>query len=162
MEAFYLLAKALQIPPDSERFPYKFDRVDSSFVLLRRIKASKCKMCKRVHQHENPYLLITEDLNVFFHCRRAPPNKKLFIGSLNKDKESEYKPFEEVKILDKQGEKKTQEKNNLNDIRQRIDNLAKRRTETKEKKPEKKRIDGYVSDRMVNLVINGEYKNILN
>jgi len=162
MEAFYLLAKALQIPPDSERFPYKFDRVDSSFVLLRRIKASKCKMCKRVHQHENPYLLITEDLNVFFHCRRAPPNKKLYIGSLNKDKESEYKPFEEVKISDKQGEKKTQEKNNLNDIRQRLDNLAKRRTETKEKKPEKKRIDGYVSDRMVNLVINGEYKNILN
>ena len=73
-----------------------------------------------------------------------------------------YKSFEEVKIPDKHEEKKTQEKNNLNDIRQRLDNLAKRRTEAKEKKPEKKEIEGIVSDRMVNLVINDKYEDILN
>jgi len=66
MEAVILLAKSVGTTPDSKSFPYKFDKVDSSFVLLKRVKASRCKMCKRIHQNENPYLLITEDQNVFF------------------------------------------------------------------------------------------------
>ena len=64
--------------------------------MLKRIKPSRCKICCRVHEHENPYLLIIGDeRKVYFQCRRAPEDRKLLLGKLKPDstnvKEVEYK-----------------------------------------------------------------------
>ena len=90
MEAVSLLATSLGTNVDSRGFPYEFDKIDGSFIALKRRKASYCKTCNRKHYHENPYLLIVENKNVFFHCRRATPDKKSFIGSLEVEDEVVY------------------------------------------------------------------------
>jgi hypothetical protein len=88
MEAIVMLAHSVGTVPESDNFPFVFDKVDGPFVILKRRKASKCRLCNRVHHHQNPYLLIVPDTkNVFFHCRRAPPDKKLYIGCLKSEEE---------------------------------------------------------------------------
>lgn len=150
MEALILFAGTVGTTPDNKNFPYRFEKVDSSLVLLRRVKASKCKMCNRIHQHENPYLLITEDLNVFFHCRRAPPNKKLYIGSLNQDeKDKKFEVFEVVIS-------NIQENDGLNEIQERLKKIANKEIIKKEKKTVEY-TEGLIINRMKNKLECGEY-----
>lgn len=86
MEAIQLLAHKAGTTPEDRMFPYRFDKIDGPFVILKRVKPSKCQLCNRIHQHQNPYLLIVpETKNVFFHCRRASPKQKLYVGCLKTD-----------------------------------------------------------------------------
>lgn len=81
--AINLIAVAGKITVDDSRFPYKFLGINGPIVMLKRTKPSNCRICNRVHEHENPYLIVIGDeKNVYFHCRRAPENKKLFLGKL--------------------------------------------------------------------------------
>lgn len=65
------------------RFPYKFEEITGPVIVLKRLKPSFCRVCNRVHEHENPFLFIVgEERHVYFHCRRAPEDKKLYIGKL--------------------------------------------------------------------------------
>ncbi len=83
VEGIKLIANAGKISVNDVRFPYKFMGIDGPIVMLKRIKSSRCKLCNRIHEHENPYLLIIgEEKNVYFFCRRAPQNKKLYLGKL--------------------------------------------------------------------------------
>jgi hypothetical protein len=101
LEAITLFAHSIGTTPESSNFAYTFDRVEGPFVILKRRKASKCRLCLRIHQHQNPYLFITPDsLNVFFHCRRAPQNKKLYIGCLLSEEEKSEKGDIGLKSLD--------------------------------------------------------------
>jgi len=59
-------------------FPFVIRDVKGSIISLRRLRPSFCEICKRVHEHENPYLLVVED-NVYFCCRRNT-EKKLLLG----------------------------------------------------------------------------------
>ncbi len=70
----------------SPNFPYKFQKVQKSLIVLKRIKPSKCQICQRIHDHENPYLVVNNDNNVYYHCRRAPMNSKWLIGNLKVNK----------------------------------------------------------------------------
>ncbi len=82
-EALNLVAAAGKITVEDSRFPYKFLGINGPIVMLKRTKASCCKICNRVHEHENPYLVVVGDeKSVYFHCRRAPDNKKLYLGKL--------------------------------------------------------------------------------
>ncbi len=82
--AIKLIGAAGNISPHDPRFPYQFTGINGPIVMLKRTKPSRCKICDRVHQHENPYLLVVgEEKSVFFFCRRAPEHKKLFLGKLN-------------------------------------------------------------------------------
>lgn len=82
--ALNLVAKVGKVTVNSKRFPYKLMEIEGPFVTLKRIKPSCCKICKRIHEHENPYLLIIgEERSVYFCCRRSADNKKLFLGNLN-------------------------------------------------------------------------------
>lgn len=88
MEAIHLLAHFGGTTINDNKFPYKLDRIETPFVILKRVRPSKCRLCNRIHHHQNPYLLIVpETKNVFFHCRRAAPDKKLYIGSLKSEDE---------------------------------------------------------------------------
>ena len=83
-QAFQLVGKAGNISITDSRFPYKFLGINGPIIMLKRTKASKCKICNRVHEHENPYLLVVgEEKNVYFCCRRSNDGKKLFLGKLN-------------------------------------------------------------------------------
>ncbi len=109
-EAINLIGLAGNININDPRFPYKFMGINGPIVMLKRTKPSRCKICCRVHEHENPYLLVIGDeRSVYFHCRRAPEGKSLFLGKLKPDtdpkgpegtdpKEDEAKKIEQVKI----------------------------------------------------------------
>lgn len=83
-QAIILVASAGGIKVNDAKFPYKFLGINGPIVMLKRTKPSKCKICERVHEHENPYLIIVgEEKSIFFFCRRDPTGKKLFLGKLN-------------------------------------------------------------------------------
>lgn len=83
-EAIELIGLAGKISVTDSRFPYKFLGISGPIVMLKRTKPSRCKICERVHDNENPYLVVVGDeKSVYFHCRRAPDNKKLFLGKLS-------------------------------------------------------------------------------
>jgi len=95
-QALDLVGKAGKISINDSRFPYRFMGINGPIVMLKRTKPSRCKICQRVHEHENPYLLVIgEEKSVYFHCRRAPDNKKLFLGKLNPNADSPEKDKKE-------------------------------------------------------------------
>lgn len=60
-----------------------FDIADikGALIVLKRKAASICPLCQRVHEHENPYLRVNGGC-VYWHCRRAPDEARLFVGYL--------------------------------------------------------------------------------
>lgn len=71
---------------DSSRdmsFPYRVLSVKGSLILLKRLKPSHCRICDRVHENENPYLIVVgRRRKIYFNCRRVDPDQKLYIGEL--------------------------------------------------------------------------------
>lgn len=87
MEAMQLISSIAGCNFGDPQFPYELDRLEGPFVVLKRLRPSNCVLCKRTHQNQNPYLLITPEKYVFFHCRRAAADKKWYLGCLKKDDE---------------------------------------------------------------------------
>jgi hypothetical protein len=69
-------------------FPYVYkeiieDNGESSILLLKRRMASNCRACNRVHEHENPYLIVVgQDRDIYLDCRRNDFGKKTYVGRL--------------------------------------------------------------------------------
>ena len=67
---------------NAEGFPYTLTGVAGNFVLLKRERPTKCPICLRPHENENPYLIVSgETRKVSFSCRRSP--KLFFVGEMN-------------------------------------------------------------------------------
>ena len=81
-EAMEMLAQKGNMTWDNRANPYAFDKIEGPFVVLKRMRPSRCKICYRIHHNQNPYLCITPDKNIYFHCRRAAKGKKWHIGKL--------------------------------------------------------------------------------
>jgi hypothetical protein len=87
-DALTLCYKLAGLEYGDSRFPYNFMRViedngESSIIMLKRRFASMCRTCNRIHEHENPFLLIIgEERDVYLDCRRNAQGKKLFVGKL--------------------------------------------------------------------------------
>jgi len=87
-DALTLCHKVAGLEYGDPRFPYGYMRVvedngESSIILLKRRFPSCCRICNRVHEHENPFLLIIGlDRDIYLDCRRNEHNKKLYIGKL--------------------------------------------------------------------------------
>jgi hypothetical protein len=87
-EALALCYKYAGLPFGDSRFPYSYLKTIenngfSSLILLKRHRASTCAICDRVHEHENPYLIIAgENRDVYLDCRRNSEGKKLHVGSI--------------------------------------------------------------------------------
>lgn len=79
--AIQLLADYAGMTPDDKRFPYQLLDIKGSIIVLKRLRPSMCRICSRVHENENPFLFVIEE-TVYFHCRRAPGNKKLYVGKI--------------------------------------------------------------------------------
>ena len=83
-KAFELLANHAGMSSSDRKFPFRLTGIKDSLVLLKRIKASYCTLCSRIHSSENGYMVVVgEEQNVYYNCRRCNPNKKLFLGKIN-------------------------------------------------------------------------------
>jgi len=79
--AIKLLAELMGVTPDDPRFPYRLLDLKGGIIVLKRLRPSNCRICSRVHEAENPFLFVIDGA-VYFHCRRAPANKKFFVGRI--------------------------------------------------------------------------------
>jgi hypothetical protein len=87
-DALALCYKFAGLEFGDNRFPYSYLKTvesgaQSALILLKRHRPSKCAVCNRIHENENPYLIIAgENRDVYLDCRRNPENKKLHVGAL--------------------------------------------------------------------------------
>jgi hypothetical protein len=69
-------------------FPFNLLKVEdrsegSTLIVLKRLGRSRCDICDRTHEHENPYLIVYgEERSISFDCRRSSDNKRLYLGKL--------------------------------------------------------------------------------
>lgn len=65
---------------------FKVRQVNSNRIILQKLGGYHCPVCDRKHDAENPYLTVTDDMMVFYNCRRAMDNKErqvsMVVGSL--------------------------------------------------------------------------------
>ena len=64
----------------SKDFPFIVRDIKGSVISLKRLRPSFCEICNRVHENENPYMLVVEN-NLYFCCRRNK-NKKKLLGEI--------------------------------------------------------------------------------
>lgn len=82
IRALTLLAEKAGMTLNDRKFPYRFLSIEGGIVSLKRVLPSKCRICNRIHENENPYLLIVGiELGIYFNCRRS--DKNWFVGKLN-------------------------------------------------------------------------------
>ena len=93
--AFNLLGTKAGVSVHTPGFPYEIKDIFKNFVMLKRIRPSRCQVCCRIHEHENPYLIVNIDGNglrhVSFDCRRAD-GKRLYLGILPEEVNGKYLP----------------------------------------------------------------------
>lgn len=82
--ALQMCAERAKISVNDRKFPYQIRSVNGGIISLKRVRASNCQLCNKVHEHENPYIFIIEHQGVktvYFDCRRKP-GQKLRIGEI--------------------------------------------------------------------------------
>jgi len=72
--------KAISLIPEE----FCFDGKVGSLIKLKRLKPSYCSICLRIHEAENPYLII-KDNQILLNCRRNKNSQ--FLGFIDTDKE---------------------------------------------------------------------------
>jgi len=67
-----------------DQLPFRIEGNKDNMILLRRTRPSLCLLCNRVHEHQNPYLIV-HGINggVYYNCRRNENNESLFLGYLD-------------------------------------------------------------------------------
>lgn len=74
-------------PDTFELSESKLNEFDNLLMIFHRINPSECKICKRIHEHENAFcLVIGIERKVLFSCRRSKDDEYEELGSLG------YKP----------------------------------------------------------------------
>lgn len=65
--------------------PFTFRTVKGGLILLTREAPSRCPLCNKIHENQDPYIYIANS-KVFWDCRRTGEGKpKLFLGYLLED-----------------------------------------------------------------------------
>jgi hypothetical protein len=74
--------------------PFKIRHRKGNVIVLDRIKPSYCNICKRIHEHENGYVIVIDDEQIWYSCRRGKGimlyNNFLVLNEDNGDKFNEY------------------------------------------------------------------------
>lgn len=73
-------------------FPFHFLGIKGSFITLRRLVASFCERCQRIHEHDNPYI-IRDGRYIYFHCRRG--QNRTLVGEIEMNIELPFEPTED-------------------------------------------------------------------
>nr|QBK91138.1 MAG: DNA primase [Pithovirus LCPAC202] len=97
MMALEMVAKLAGVSISHPAFPYQYIKTERGLVVLKRIHPSNCRVCNRIHENENPYLIIVgENKNVYFDCRRNEENRRLFVGRLSSSENDELSREKEL------------------------------------------------------------------
>ncbi len=84
--ALELVARKAGVTSSDHRFPYQFVQIMGGLVILKRVKRSHCRLCDRIHDNENPFLIVAgTNRDVYFDCRRNEENRRLYVGSLGNE-----------------------------------------------------------------------------
>lgn len=78
---------------------FRFSSVQGGMILLKRIRPSFCIICQRQHEHENPFLTVSNN-QVYFHCRRSSKQESLTIGTVSASYVPDSRNIEEDEIFD--------------------------------------------------------------
>jgi hypothetical protein len=63
---------------------FEFREIKQGVICFKRIAAGFCTICKRRHDHENAYAVITKRGEIRFYCRRAAKGQRFkFLGQLH-------------------------------------------------------------------------------
>ncbi|MNK77842.1 hypothetical protein D3C87_974570 [compost metagenome] len=83
-----MMSKMFGLDYRDRRFPFKYLGVTGTIILLKRLRPTRCTLCNRIHENENPFIQINNTTRVvYFDCRRAG-GKKQPIGHLPLSPES--------------------------------------------------------------------------
>jgi hypothetical protein len=74
----------------------KFTEVKGNIVCFKRIRPAWCVVCKRKHQHENPFATISEIGQVRWNCRRNEEGKTLYLGRVESSINEEQQERDEL------------------------------------------------------------------
>lgn len=161
-QAINLIGAAGKININDSRFPYKFTGINGPIVMLKRTRSSMCKLCRRVHENENPYLIVVgEEKSVYFFCRRAPEKSKLFLGKLNPIVDKDYDTPEGSEIIKPQISTEMEEKtkrvkiNWTQNVLERVNKISKSSIgEEKKCITSESQIDPFYKEQFINMFVN--------
>ena len=83
---------------------YDIMRVVGRMLLLKRKMKSHCTLCNRAHDNENAFLTVSDEWNIYFHCRREQ-NKSLFIGFLKENSDAKKIAERQLAVIKERLEK---------------------------------------------------------
>lgn len=79
-------------------YTFEYEGVEGSVIILRRIAPSYCRICRRVHDSQHPYLLLY-DSELYFNCRRCDKGRLgLSLGDINSKEFTEMKNIEDLSV----------------------------------------------------------------
>ena len=97
----------LNILNDKLKYSLEFRDYNNGVITLLDKNRYNCILCKRIHEHENPYIIINNN-KVYFCCRRAQAENreyKYFLCNLvDKDELKEVQPKKEYETIEKKYE----------------------------------------------------------
>lgn len=132
-EALFKLGQFIGMSPNNNDFPFRLrknNEINDNCVILRRVKPSRCTLCNRIHESENPFIFIYgKERKLYFDCRRNSAGKRIYFGKLGlKDEETKGVNVDtgsgSVDTGSGSGSDETMDVDELNDIRESADFYA--------------------------------------
>lgn len=83
--AYELVSKAFQLCLDNPLlapFPFTIGKTSGNCISLVKKEVSVCPICSRIHEHENPFLLVIDN-KVYYDCRRRAEKERFYVGEIS-------------------------------------------------------------------------------
>lgn len=99
------LAECAGMTMHDPRFPYKLKSIEGNMILLKREKASLCRVCEVIHEKEHPFLIINNNSDIKFDCRRSTNHgdgrhRTLLVGNLGVPLTPNHHEREEIEAVE--------------------------------------------------------------
>ena len=78
---------------------YGINPIKDRFITLQRKRRGFCRVCEREHDHENAYINVTQNWDVYLNCRRQNDGKSLYIGQLINNSEAKKLGLQQQKLF---------------------------------------------------------------
>lgn len=65
-----------------KNYPFEVRELEGNCIALQRLAPSYCEVCERIHEHENPYIIVQGN-EIYLNCRRSSVRQLLTVFSEN-------------------------------------------------------------------------------
>lgn len=62
---------------EEKKYPFEIREIENNIVALLRLQPSYCETCDRIHENENPYIILID--NILYFCCRRTNNMSVFL-----------------------------------------------------------------------------------